>query len=147
MKTLLILIAASVGLAGCTSPPTSNVADSPPEKAGQKKLVEFKSYPEALAAAKASGKPLFLYFGAEWCPPCRQMKAVTFKDADVIARLADFVVCIIDVDDHMDLAKQYKVGPIPTFFLVSADERPISTHVGFLDPEQFIAWLAEGDKR
>ena len=30
---------------------------------------------EAFAAAKASGKPIFPYWGAEWCPPCHAISA------------------------------------------------------------------------
>ena len=33
----------------------------------------------AFAEAKASGKPIFLYWGAEWCPPCAQIKSTIFN--------------------------------------------------------------------
>jgi thiol:disulfide interchange protein len=33
----------------------------------------------AFAAAKASNKPVLLYWGAQWCPPCKQLKSAVFS--------------------------------------------------------------------
>ena len=43
------------------------------------------------ARAKASGRPVFLYWGAVWCPPCNQVKANVFNRADFIVKSQLFI--------------------------------------------------------
>ena len=52
----------------------------------------------AFAAAKREDKPLFLYWGAEWCPYCKQVKATVFTRRDVIRRTRQFVAVELDGD-------------------------------------------------
>src|SRR5262245_19610280 len=53
---------------------------------------------EAFAAAKAEGRPLFLYWGAVWCTPCNQVKATIFNRQDFIDRSRFFVPVYLDGD-------------------------------------------------
>ena len=53
---------------------------------------------DALAEAKEQGKPVILYWGAVWCPPCNQMKSTLFKDASFIAETEKFVPVYLDGD-------------------------------------------------
>lgn len=64
----------------------------------------------ALGAAKSSGRPVLVIFGANWCPDCRALdKALsTGKNAELVAR--EFKVVKVDVgqfDRNLDLAARY----------------------------------------
>ena len=53
---------------------------------------------DAFELAAAQGKPIFLYWGAEWCPPCHYLKDKLFTRPDFIGRMADFVPVYLDGD-------------------------------------------------
>ena len=52
----------------------------------------------AFAAAKAANKPVFLYWGAEWCPPCAQIKSTIFSKREFQERSRLFVPVYLDGD-------------------------------------------------
>ena len=37
----------------------------------------------AFTYARAGKKPVFVYWGAEWCPPCQQVKATLFRRREI----------------------------------------------------------------
>jgi hypothetical protein len=52
----------------------------------------------AFALAGETGKPLFLYWGAEWCPPCHYLKEKIFSHPDFIEKSREFVALYLDGD-------------------------------------------------
>jgi thiol:disulfide interchange protein len=52
----------------------------------------------AFAAAAAEHKPVFLYWGARWCPPCHELKAYVFSRPDFRDRMRQFVPVYLDGD-------------------------------------------------
>ncbi len=79
-----------------------------------------------LDAAEASGKPVFVLFTADWCPPCRELKRDVLSDPDVEAFLSENYVRVkIDLSDrggpNARTASENGVRGIPTRILYDDD--------------------------
>ena len=76
----------------------------------------------AFAQARAEGKPVFVYWGAAWCPPCNQVKATIFNRQDFIERSRAFVPVYVDGDSPgaQKLGARFHVNGYPTMLLFSA---------------------------
>jgi thiol:disulfide interchange protein len=86
--------------------------------------IPWKSWDEGARLAKASNKPIFLLVYADWCPHCRNLKAV-FADAEV-QKLAEGMVMIRqDADDDGATWLSAKVGSyggyVPRIFFLAPD--------------------------
>ena len=92
----------------------------------------------AFAQAQAEQKPLLLYWGAKWCPPCKQLKATLFNRADFIERSRSVVAVQIDGDlpGAQKLGGRFKVRGYPTMILMAADGHEITRLPGEVDAPQ-----------
>ena len=73
---------------------------------------------KALEQAQADDKPVYLAFGAVWCPVCRHMEEVTLLESPMQALANDFIWVFIDIDRKMSLAREWGVEATPTIFLL-----------------------------
>jgi len=95
----------------------------------------------AMEEAGKTGKPLFLYFTADWCGPCQSMKHTTWADADVEKALSGYVPVKIDIDAHPEIARQYPSDRIPHFVIAKSDGTLMREQVGAMPPRDFLDWL------
>jgi len=147
----LVLACVALALAGCgrkapapdAAPPVAATAD-----AGETHLPKGIDWFEgdvdaAFAAAKAADKPLFLYWGAEWCPPCSQIKATIFNQREFQERSRLFVPVYLDGDtpSAQKHGETFAVNGYPTMILFRSDGKEITRLPGGVDVTRYATIL------
>jgi thioredoxin-like negative regulator of GroEL len=96
--------------------------------------------------ARADKKPVLLYWGAKWCPPCNQLKATLFNRADFIAQAQGVLPVLIDGDlpGAQKLGTRFKVRGYPTLILFNPDGQEITRLPGEADAPRVVRLLQLG---
>ncbi|HGG59177.1 MAG TPA: protein-disulfide reductase DsbD, partial [Gammaproteobacteria bacterium] len=104
---------------------------------------------QALAQAKAAGRPVMLDFYADWCISCKEMEHQTFTDPAVKAALGNAVLLQADLtandDQDRALLKHFGVvgPPAIMFFNTQGEENKPYRVVGFMPPDRFAAHVRQ----
>ena len=159
MKAHLSLLAITTVFAACSkpadtppaAPAPAPVATAPADHASTQGIAwkhagSDAEVDAAFAQAKADRKPVFVYWGAKWCPPCNQVKATLFNRMDFIERSRAFVPVYIDGDSPgaQKLGTRFKVRGYPTMVLFSPDGAELTRLPGEVDPAQYTQVLSLG---
>ena len=107
-----------------------------------------KDYASAQQQAAQSGKPIILFFTAEWCVPCRIMKRSVWADKQVEATVkAGFTPVMIDVDDPNAAAavSRYHVGATPTTIITDPQGMVLKRAQGGMGNAEFLKLLGKLD--
>ncbi len=96
-------------------------------------FVNWMDYKIALEASKERNKPVFIYFSADWCRPCKKFSRTTLRNqstADILNK--SFIPVKIYEDDpkygqggKTDLLDRYSVKAYPTFVIVNSKQKEI----------------------
>ncbi|BEQ13491.1 protein-disulfide reductase DsbD family protein [Desulfoferula mesophila] len=116
-----------------------------PGGGGQDKTAWVHFSPQVLEEAKASNKPVVVFFTADWCNPCKQLKSETLPRPEVQELLKHFVPVKADVTkapgpEAQSFMRQYRVRGVPTMIFMDGRGQEIteSRVVGFLPPNRFL---------
>lgn len=105
-----------------------------------------EAVPAARTASAGSGRPVLMFFSADWCPSCHALKSAVFSDAKVADRIdTGFEAVRVDLTDPKSpdavWAQQYGVMAIPAVVATDADGRELARLEGAVSAEQFSGWL------
>jgi thiol-disulfide isomerase/thioredoxin len=165
-RAVFIAMVATLAVAGCEkkkekeTPPAPSVAATNADASVDHAQVHsdapgiewFKGDVDAaFASAQASNKPVLLYWGAQWCPPCKQLKSAVFSRPDFIEKSKLFVDVYLDGDlpDAQKWGDAFRVTGYPTVVVFKPDRTEITRIAGNMDLSLYAGVLddALGDVR
>lgn len=128
-KTIWVLGLLAACLQGCgdrTSTQGVSGVDGVSESAQQNEVegVDWRTDPEAaLEEARSSDRAVILYFTAEWCPPCHELKAHVFSQPSFIEKSRLFVPVYLDFDQPQtqSWSEEWGVVGFPTLVVLDQD--------------------------
>ncbi len=123
--------------------------------------MEWPTFDDAVAAAKATGKPLLIDIYAPWCGWCRRMQQEVYTNASLVAYVQDnFAYGRLNIDDtdtrHTFLGDNYTSQELgyalgaqgtPTTVFLGSDGSYITRCPGYWDLESFskaVQYIATG---
>jgi thiol:disulfide interchange protein len=131
-----------IGLAACGNRETAAVQS--PAAPAQAEIAWFAgSAQEAFVEAKATNRPVFLFWGAAWCPYCQQLKSSVFTRRDFIEKSRLFVPVYLDGDDAgaQKWGETLKVSGYPTVLILSPDGTELMRVAGGMDVARYTELL------
>jgi thiol-disulfide isomerase/thioredoxin len=148
-------LALLIALSGCQKPPP--VTPAPSVTPAPQAAATHPSRPEGVAwfegdvaaaftAAEQQHKPVFVYFGAVWCPPCQELKATMFHRQDFLGKLTLFVPIYLDGDapDAQRWASEFKVTGYPTMLILDGKRAELERVSGGMDLSRYSEMLDMG---
>ncbi len=139
---MFLALGLALAIAGCNKPAATGGGETAASGAHASAIAWREGdVDDALAEARESARPVILYWGAKWCPPCNQMKATLFKDPNFIAETQNFVPVYLDGDSEgaQRWGERFGISGYPTVIVL----RPDGSEVTRLSSASTTARFAE----
>ena len=108
----------------------------------------FHDLYEAHKISAATGRPLLIVFGAEWCHYCHELDTKTLTNPNLAAYIsANFVPVHLDADRDKRVAEILKAKPIPCTVVLSPEAELVSRSFGYEEVQPYFASLEKARMR
>lgn len=104
------------------------------------KEVDSKNFEKAVTE---SGKPVLIDFFATWCAPCRMLNPILEDINEELNKEVD--IYKLNIDDSLEIAKQYNVLSVPTIVLFKNGEE-VDRLIGLRQKSQIKELLSNSKK-
>ena len=93
----------------------------------------------AFDQAKKEKKPIFLYWGAVWCPPCNEIKSEVFSRPKFAELMKPMIAVYLDGDTERAQVwgDKLNIAGYPTILMYAADGKEMVRLSGGVDLEEF----------
>lgn len=107
-------------------------------------IIQWRTdFASAAHEAQLRNEPRLLYFTADYCGPCQEMRHSTWAAPRVKTALQHYVPVKIDFDAHRKLDQQFGVQAMPTMIVVDPQGRVLRATVGEMSAAEFLQWLQQ----
>lgn len=113
--------------------------------------INWKSYNTTTSLTNIkSGKGAIIDFYADWCIPCKELDASTFKDPRVIKVSKNFLTYKANMTKSLSpgveaLRNKYKIIGVPTVLIINSKGQEVERITGFVDANKFLKILNDVD--
>ena len=114
----------------------------------------WEGFTSAVEKADDEEKTVFLFFEAEWCGLCKQMRSEVFPQAEVQKKFAEgFIPVSIDIESAKKLvykekelseqsfSHQMRIDATPTLMFMNSEGDVIGRYRGFIDETEILLLL------
>jgi len=97
---------------------------------------------QVLAEARREGRPVVVDVAAEWCIPCKEMDATTFRDPEVRDEAERFVMVKLDMtlegEENDRLTELFLIRGVPTTLFLDPAGEESERKVGYVSAEEMV---------
>ena len=103
-------------------------------------------YQNGIDEARQTDKSMMLFFSADWCPPCVEIKKRVFTDTGVIDASKSLVNIYIDVDQKRQIMRAHRVRGIPAILFLNPNGEKIGQLGGPRNAKNFVKHMKAAAK-
>ncbi len=109
----------------------------------------FKSWDQAGAESKRTGRRVLAVFTGDHCGWCRVLENRTFTDAEVVKLSKHFVPVALNTghEENARLVDQYGIDAIPRSVVLTADGQVVDKLSGYIPAAEYASWLEQARTR